>query len=179
MLNKEAAEIIKSTLDVQPPSAETYCSTHNGMVFISPYHGPNEIDENKRLVNFVADKLSKKVYLLPRLDPKNSTEAPLRNILLPPNVYENKNPDFFLGGWLFEGKSMLDTKVSEDYHNAILNHIKSAKKQADNIVIEIPRFVSRKTIGSTIIGYLKQTSKDRVIIVKHGSKCFVYKKTRG
>ena len=179
MLNKEAADIIKSTMDVQPPMAETYDSTHNGMVLLSPYHGEREMAENKRLAYFVADKLGKIVYLLPRLDPKNSTEAPLRMVLLPHGVFENKSPDFYIGGMLFEGKSMLKIKVSGDCHNAILNRIKDAKEQADNIVLEIPTFVSRKTVSNTILGYLKQSSKDRIIIVKHGNKCYVYKKTRG
>lgn len=177
MLNKEAADIIKSTMDVQPPMAETYDSTHNGMVLLSPYHGPNEIDENKRLANFVADKLGKKVYLLPRLDPTDPNEAPLRIVLLPPGVFEKKNPDFYIGGLLFDGKSMLNVKG--DYHNAILNHLKGAKKQADNVVLEAPTFIPRRIIWRTVTGYLKQTSKDRIIIVKHGSKCYVYKKTRG
>lgn len=61
------------------------------------------------------------------------------------------------------------------YHNAILNHIKTAKKQADNVILEIPTFVSRKVIGTTIKGYLKQSSKSRLIIIKHGNKCYVYK----
>ena len=65
--------------------------------------------------------------------------------------------------------------LQKKYHNAILNHIKSAKKQADNVVLEIPTFVSRRVIGKTINGYMKQSSKGRIIIVKHGNKCYVYK----
>ena len=78
---------------------------------------------------------------------------------------------------LFDGKSMMNIKRSEDskkYHNDILNRIKSAKKQADNVVLEIPTFVSRKTISGTIKGFLMQSSKERVIIVKHGKKCYIY-----
>ena len=61
------------------------------------------------------------------------------------------------------------------YHNAILSQKKKEKKQADNVVLEIPTFVPRMIIGKTINGYLKQSSKNRIIIVKHGSKCYVYK----
>lgn len=48
---------------------------------------------------------------------------------------------------------MMDVVKSIDkkkHHNDILNRMKSAKKQADNIVLEIPPFISRKTIKSTI-----------------------------
>ena len=79
---------------------------------------------------------------------------------------------------LFEGKSMMGIKsnrTNKKYHNDILNRIKEAKEQADNVVLEIPQFVSRRTISKTINGYLKQSSKARIIIVKHGSRCYVYK----
>lgn len=175
---KEAADRMKKALSVPPPSVDTYLSSHNGKVLTSPYHGSNEIDENKRLAAFVADKLGKKVYLLPRLDPKNPEQAVLRSKLLPQKVFEGKNPDFYIGGLLFEGKSMMKLQQGgnkKKYHNDILNRIKDAKKQADNIILEIPVFVSRRTIGKTINGYLKLSSKERIIIVKHGGKCYVYK----
>lgn len=175
---KTAADKVRKSSDVPPPSVETYRSSHNGKVMTSPYHGSNEVEENKRLGAFVADKLGQKVYLLPRLDPESRRFAHLRKTLLPTGVMPNKNPDYFIGGMLFDGKSMMGLQRSGDkkkYHNAILNHIKSAKKQADNVVLEIPTFVSRRVIGKTISGYLKQSSKSRIIIVKHGNKCYVYK----
>lgn len=175
---KKAADKVRKSSDVPPPSVETYRSSHNGKVMTSPYHGSNEVEENKRLGAFVAENLGKKVYLLPRLDPKNPVQAALRSSLFPPKVIEGKNPDFYIGGMLFDGKSMMGLQQSgnkKKYHNAILNHIKSAKKQADNVVLEIPTFVSRRVIGKTISGYLKQSSQNRIIIVKHGKKCYVYK----
>ena len=175
---KAAADNVKAASDVPPPGVETYRPSHNGKVMTSPYHGSNEVEENKRLGAFVADKLGQKVYLLPRLDPESRRFAHLRQTLLPTGVMPNKNPDYYIGGMLFDGKSMMGLQRSgnkKKYHNAILNHIKSAKKQADNVVLEIPTFVSRRVIGKTINGYLKQSSKGRIIIVKHGSKCYVYK----
>ena len=118
------------------------------------------------------------MYLLPRLDPRDDKLGPLRSTLLPVGVIPNKNPDFYIGGLLFEGKSMMKLQQGgnkKKYHNDILNRIKDAKKQADNIILEIPVFVSRRTIGKTINGYLKLSSKERIIIVKHGGKCYVYK----
>lgn len=160
-----------------PPYVETYEVSHHGMVYTSPYHGANEVEENKRLACFITEKLGNKVYLLPRLNPKNPMQAPLRLSLLPPKVKERKNPDFYIGGLFFDGKSMMKIEKSTNkkkYHNDILNRIKSAKEQADNVVLEIPSFVSRKVISSTIKGYLKQSSIDRIIIVKHGNKCYTY-----
>lgn len=175
---EKAATKIKRLPDVAPPSVETYIPSHNGRVFTSPFHGSNEVEENIRLAVFIADKLGNKVYLLPRLDPRNTAQAALRSTLLPPKVPEGKNSDFYIGGLIFEGKCMtgLEPNCSnKKYHNDILNRIKDAKEQGENIVLEIPTFVSRKTISKTINGYLKQSSKQRIIIVKHGIKCYVYK----
>ena len=174
---KKAADKVRKASDVPPPSVDTYRPSHNGKVMTSPYHGSNEVANNKRLGAFIADKLGQKVYLLPRLDPRDYTLAPLRSTLLPSGVFPNKNPDFYIGGMLFDGKSMMGIKPNgskKKYHNDILNRIKEAKKQADNVVLEIPTFVSRRTISKTINGYLYQSSKERTIIVKHGSKCYVY-----
>ena len=112
---------------------------------------------------FIADKLSKIVYLLPRLDPMNPVQSLLRTTLLPPNVPVGRNPDFYIGGKLFDGKSMLNIKRTTDkgkHHNDILNRIKAAKKQADNIILDIPTFITRRTISKTINGYLSQSKKD-------------------
>ena len=51
------------------------------MVLTSPYHGSDEVEENKRIGAFVAKKIGKKVYLLPRLDPESRKLAHLRQIL--------------------------------------------------------------------------------------------------
>lgn len=86
-----------------------------------------------------------------------------------------------IGGLLFDGKSMMSIKRVEDgtdgsekYHNDILNRLKSAKKQADNVVLEIPTFISRNTISDTVKGFLMQSSKDRIVIVIHGDKVYTY-----
>ena len=168
---------LRKAADVLPPAIETYGVSHGNSVFTSPYHGANEVNENKRLAAFIADKIDSKVYLLPRLDPDNPIQAPLRSKLHPEGVPDKKNPDFYILGKLFDGKSMMGIKRTNDndkYHNAILNRIKSAKEQADNAVLEIPTFVSRKTISSTIKGFLMQSSRERIIIVKHGKKCYIY-----
>ena len=173
----QAAKELKEKNNIAPPEVEKYKSSHNGGVKTSPYHGENELKANMKLAAFVHKKLGNTVYLLPRLDPKNPVEASLRSSLLPEGVPIGKNPDYLIGGLLFDGKSMMGIQQSVDakkYHNAILNHIKVAKKQADNVILEIPTFVSRRIISRTVNGYLKQSSKKRIIIVKHGKKCYVY-----
>ena len=165
-------------VDVKPPKVETYKDAYKGQVFTSPYHGKNEVEENERLAKFVSDKLKTKVYLLPRLDPMNPTQKALRAKLLPSDVFEGKNPDFLIGGKLFDGKSMLSMNRSatiKQQKNAIENHIKKAKKQADNIILEIPSSVARTTIHSTITNYLSRSKKERTIVVHWKNKLIIYK----
>lgn len=52
----------------------------------------------------MADLIDEQVYLLPRLAPMNFDESQLRSLLLPNNVFETKNPDFFIGGKLYDAK---------------------------------------------------------------------------
>ncbi|TGX82997.1 hypothetical protein E5358_04875 [Palleniella muris] len=170
---------LKELVDVEPPYVSTYTTSNGGNIFTSPYHGEDEKDENVRLAVFIHEKLGKKVYLLPRLDPKNAEQAALRPILHPDGVIPNKNPDYMIGGLLFDGKSMMNVEQSgntDKYHEAILNRVKAAKRQADNAILEIPPFISRRIINNTIGGFLKQSHKNRIIIVKHGEKCYIYKK---
>ena len=49
-----------------------------------------------------------------------------------------------------------------------------AKKQAENIVLEIPEFITRKVIHSTIINYLNRSKKNRIIIVKWNDRLLMY-----
>ena len=165
-------------VDVKPPKVETYKDAYKGQVFTSPYHGKNEVEENERLAKFVSDKLKTKVYLLPRLDPMNPTQKALRAKLLPSDVFEGKNPDFLIGGKLFDGKSMLSMNRNatiKQQKNAIENHIKKAKKQADNIILEIPSSVARTTIHSTITNYLSRSKKERTIMIHWKNKLIIYK----
>lgn len=91
---------------------------------------------------------------------------------------EGKNPDFLIHGKLFEGKSLFGLKNYEREYarHAILNHIKKAKKQADNIILEIPAMVEREIIHSAINGYLAQCKKDKEIWVIWKNKLLKYKK---
>lgn len=81
-----------------------------GQVLVSPYYSENELTDNKRLANFLADKLKTKIYLLPRLEQTTEEGRRLRCKLLPRDVKEGKNPDYLINGLLFDGKSMYGLK---------------------------------------------------------------------
>ena len=73
-------------------------------------------------------------------------------------------------------------KQREGIKESIENHIKNAKKQADNIILEITSKVSRKEFHPVIKNYLSRTKKDREIWILHKNKLYKYKKnpiTRG
>ena len=57
---KEASDKIKNAKNILPPNVKTYIPSHNGMVLTSPYHGSNEVEDNKRIGAFVAKKLGGK-----------------------------------------------------------------------------------------------------------------------
>lgn len=170
-------KVINNAHDKQPPEADTYKDVYKGCVFASPYHGENELKENARLAAFVAGKLGRTVYLLPRLDPMNPIQARLRATLLPEGVIPGKNPDFLIGGRLFDGKSMLGIRrdaTGRQKKNAIETRIKKAKEQADNIILEIPSSVTRKLIHRTVTNYLSRSSRERIVMVHWKNKLLIY-----
>lgn len=160
-----------------PPHYEDYDEVSKD-VHVSSWHGKNELRDNLRVGRFISNKIKDKVWLLPRLDPLNPKESALRENLLPKSIPANKNADFLIQGKLFEGKSLFGLKNHEREYarHAILNHIKKAKKQADNIILEIPAMVEREIIHSAINGYLAQCKKDKEIWVIWKNKLLKYKK---
>jgi hypothetical protein len=70
--------VIITSNDIVPPKFETYKKVPNSRVYVSNYHGKNEVEENTRLGKFLETKLKTDIYLLPRLDPKNPLEEKLR-----------------------------------------------------------------------------------------------------
>lgn len=166
---------------VKPPKVETYKEHHNGKVFESPYHGPEELADNLEIAKKVADLIDEKVYLLPRLEQTTPTQRELRQLLLPAGINEGKNPDFLIGGKLYDAKSLYGYNAGINYlkqKQAIENHIKKAKKQADNIILDIPDIFTEDCIDNTIKNYLNRTSNHRIIIVFHKGKGKVYEKIK-
>lgn len=153
---------------VKLPHIEDYISHYSGKVMASPMHGSNELDENLRIGKKVADLLGETVYLLPRINPSLEDAARLRKEYLPEGVFENKNPDFLIKGLIAEGKTINYNKTKrysrENIKQIIENHIKKAKKQADNMVFNILGDIPKEWIDQTIINYLNRTNVERLII---------------
>lgn len=179
-----ACYAIKNNLSIieksnkKPPRLDTYYEKSKGL-YISEYKGESELGENERLANIVINHLKVDVYILPLLDPKNKKLKALRPILLPEGVFDNKNPDFMINGLLFDGKSMMKIKKTnrKGFKGKLENRIKSAKEQADNMIIEVPKWAKRKWIDDTVNNYLDRSHKDRTIYIIHKNKIYVYKKT--
>lgn len=176
----QVIEAARSHAEVRerPPHFNEYRKVAKN-VHISPWHGENELPDNLRTARFIAGKIHDRVWLLPRLDPKNPAQAALRESLLPDGVPDGKNADFLIQGKTFEGKSLLGlTDFSREHVKQMLeNRIKKAKKQADNIVLEIPAMVERKVIGVTIQNYLSRSNKGREIWVIWKNKLIKYTRT--
>ena len=168
---KEAVEkFVRNSLkiDVPPPEAKKYREAVKGKVYTSHYHGENEVKENERLAKFITSHIDTTIWLLPRLNSNNQNDIKLRKELLPPGAFDRKNPDFYIGGLFFDGKSMLNVEKTDDVvtqKQQIENRIKKAKEQADNIVLEIPEWIELETIAKTVNNYLNRSSKERIILV--------------
>lgn len=169
--------IIKENQIEVPPAIESYTKNGN-FVFVSHYHGEEEYKSNFRIATFIGNKIKDNVYMLPLLDPSNEKLTALRKSLLPRGVYDGKNADFLILGKIFEAKSMLDIKNFNQLavKRGIENRLKKAKKQADNIILEITSNIKRKYIDNTINNYLSRTSKDREIWVIWKNKLIKYRK---
>lgn len=165
----------------EPPELDTYSEVkeYEGRIYVSPYHGKDEYNENVRIAKILTEALQEKVYLLPRLDPKNPEEIRLRKKLHPPGVFDGKNPDYLIGGKIYDAKVMQSPKEKLDYKgqkSRIENRIKSAKEQADNFIIEIPSEYNLESIKAIVENYLSRSKKDRDIIILYGGKVYRFSK---
>ena len=159
-----------------PPHIEEYSVTELGSnkIFTSPMHGANELEENIRLAKFIANKLGVDIHLLPRIATEKTS---LRNEYLPQGVPEGKNPDFLIGGVLYEGKSMLNIEPKAEqqkYINGICHRLNEGKKQAGNVIIEIVDFIPRRTIHKAITSYLSQRKSTVVVMAIWKNKLLIY-----
>ena len=145
-------------------------------MYISKYHGDDEKEENEKMADFIAKKMDVKFFLLPRLNSNNKDDELKRTELLPKNVYPKKNPDYFINGKLFDFKSMTNIEYTDNFNtqkNKLENRIKKAKEQSDNIVIEVPVWLKRDVIWSTLRNYLNRSNKKRIILIKKGDNLII------
>ncbi|MBO4380126.1 MAG: hypothetical protein J5784_03905, partial [Muribaculaceae bacterium] len=161
----------------QPPAIETYQKVPNKEIYISPFHGGDELQENRRIAIFIFDKLGDVIYLLPRIDSNTHAEISARKTLLPGGILENKNPDILMWNKFFDIKSMAGVEYDGDWKKSkrkIENRFKSAKKQADNFIIEINDSFPRDLIHQTATNYLNTTKTKRVIMFIWRKKLLIY-----
>lgn len=173
-------EECKDNIGIIPPHQEEYIPHENGMVLQSPRHGGSELQENLKLATRVAKLLDRRVYLLPNIDSNTETQLKEREEYMPIGVKPRKNPDFLIEGLpdYYDGKSLHGFKGG-DYQRqkqCIENHYKKAKRQADNMVLDIPDNISRRCIDETIKAIFSQASQNRTVIVFHQGEGIVYKK---
>lgn len=149
---------------IVPPHHEEYKEVKPG-VFVHPMHGDGEEKENVRIASIIAKKTNEKIWLLPNINSKTLEQINERKRLLPDSIKDGKNPDFLIKGKFYECKSMTNIRHFDRIHikNTVENHIKKAKKQADNIILEIPKDVKYQYVEETITNYLNRTKNIKEI----------------
>ena len=164
----------------KPPHHEDYKPQAEGMIMVSPLHNKSELKENLKLAETLSRAIGSKVYLLPEINPEKKGAAALRKEYLPAETKKGKNPDFMGGGKLWDGKTASFKNTPNERAKVkatIENHIKKAKQQADNFIIEIPEWINQKWVDEAVTNYLKFSSIDRTIIIRRPDGTFkTYKK---
>lgn len=168
----------------KPPLSETYTEVegYEGKIYVSPHHLKTELDENIRVAKILTEVLGEKVYLLPYVDPSDKDAKSRRAILHPPGVVERKNPDYLIGGRLFDAKVMKDKPEildAEQQKGKLHNKISAAKEQATHFAIEIPSNYDMKVVTAYVNNYLERSSKERIIVIIHKGKAHVFETKKG
>nr|DAK53717.1 MAG TPA: minor capsid component [Caudoviricetes sp.] len=169
---------------VKPPLSETYIEVegYEGKVYVSPHHRKTELDENVRVAKILTEALGEKVYLLPYVDPSDKDAKSRRAILHPPGVFERKNPDYLIGGRLFDAKVMEDKPEildAKQQKGKLHNKISAAKEQATHFAIEIPSNYDMKIVTAHVNDYLERSSKERIIVIIQNGKAHVFETKKG
>ena len=78
------------------------------------------------IIKEVNDRLPRKVGVVAvnhfKQNFRDYALAPLRPTLHPSGVFPNKNPDYYIGGMLFDGKSMMGVQRSGDKKNTTMQY---------------------------------------------------------
>ena len=142
-----------------PPRFDTYYQDEeNKQVFISNLCQPSEKEENLRMARFLAEMTQDYIFILPHIQPTQKDSERLRKEYFPEGVKESKNPDYYFRGRFLDGKSMMDVKESDikTLKRKIQNRLGEAFKQADDVFLEIPDFISTSLIEAKL--FTSQTS---------------------
>lgn len=161
-----------------PPRIDTYENVAEN-VFVSRLQQTEEREGNIRLAKFLAEKTNELVFVLPHIQPSLKNSVVLRSNFLPQGVKVNKNPDFYFRGRFVDGKSMTNIQFTTDgekIRSKIQGRIKESFKQANDAFIEIPTFIERSLIYSSVNGQLNSSKNNHIVYIKYGDEFFTIKK---
>ena len=162
-----------------PPKVETYIK-HSDSVYSSPLHGSDELKSNVRIGENLARLTGESLYLLPKINPDTPKGVSLRLSLCANGTKNNKNPDGMSASRLWDIKECSFKNTPNErskIKSTIENHIKKAKKQADNFCLEVPEWVNFDWIDQIVGNYLNLSKSDHwIAITKSSGNGKLYKK---
>ena len=135
----------KEENELFPPHIETYQKLGE-YVYVSDLHQGIERVENIRLATFLAEKTKEIVFILPIIQPSIKNSKELRERYLPVGVKENKNPDFYFRGRFVDGKSMLNSELTDIKKSKRNIQNRLSFSQSEDILIEIPLLYPKNII---------------------------------
>ena len=151
-------EVLKAADDNNPfIYDQVYKAKKGGSVWASPLHNANEYQDNLAAAKVIADSGSR-VILLPELKADTDAQRALRKMVLNKDTKPGKNPDATVDGDMFELKACGKTKSA--VHNAIGN----ASKQADKLIILLPKGLGETNFKRFAKGKLLQLKEKPVEI---------------
>ena len=162
-----------------PPKVETYIK-HSDSVYSSPLHGSDELKSNVRIGENLSRLTGEPLYLLPKINPDTPKGVSLRLSLCANGTKNNKNPDGLSASRLWDIKECSFKNTPNErskIKSTIENHIKKAKKQADNFCLEVPEWVNFDWIDQIVGNYLNLSKSDHwIAITKPSGNGKLYKK---
>lgn len=182
---KSPMEIAEERHSMFPPKLNTYIEHTIGGngVFVSPEHGKVESEDNLMMAHVLANNLRTNVYLLPRIDPLSPNADEKYKTLMPagyPYKHAGKSPDYYINGDFYEAKKATDiefTDIEDEQKKKLDNRIRKAKAQADNIVIEIPKWVTTQAMYRATNSYFLRSTHIKSIIFIKEDAALIYKNT--
>lgn len=185
MANNCLARIAEEGHSMTPPKLDTYIEHTEGGngVFMSPEHGDLESRGNIEMAHVLAKHLRTNIFLLPRIDPCDPDATRKYRELMPvgyPYQKNGKSPDYYIKGDFYEAKKAVDidfTNVEDEQKRKLENRIKKAKAQADNLVIEIPQWITTQAIYRATNSYFMRSAHVKSIIFIKGEAVLIYKNT--
>lgn len=148
---KQVQEKVKERLERENKKKEEtweLVPTHSGSVRVSSFHGKNEKQENIEIASYFANKYSYEIDLLGRHNEKKTADV-LNKTLGVEQEYK---------------------RIFKSTKSAIDNALRSAKDQADNIVLDIKAEISNGDLKDAITNRVNRSENIKTItILKNGN----------